>query len=126
MGAFVELLWTEAAGRLGDVLAVPVEKLSLNDVSLAPELEPVGRRDDLLILLPPQVSRAEGLLLQGHRKLREEKPNEAASLLEEVQALMPFRKRRSRGLQSLSQKLDVCQVAPGTEAPRRPRRRCRV
>lgn len=49
MGAFVELLWTEATGRLGDILAAPVEKLSLNDVS---ELAPAGHRDHLLILFP--------------------------------------------------------------------------
>eukprot|EP00066_Takifugu_rubripes_P029339 XP_011618605.1 PREDICTED: poly [ADP-ribose] polymerase 4 [Takifugu rubripes] len=87
VGAFVELLWAEATGRLGDILAVPVEKLSLNDVS-----------------------RAEGLLLQAHRKLRETELKEAASLLEEAQALMPFREHRSEGLQSVSQKLDVCQL----------------
>lgn len=52
MGAFVELLWTEATGRLGDIFAVPVEKLSLNDVSVPPELEPLGHRDHLLILFP--------------------------------------------------------------------------
>lgn len=36
VGAFVELLWTEATGRLGDILTVSVEKLSLNDVSAPP------------------------------------------------------------------------------------------
>lgn len=117
VGAFVELLWAEATGRLGDILAAPVEKLSLNDVSVAPQLEPTGHRDDRLIpFFPPQVSRAEGLLLQAHRKLRETKPNEAASLLEEVQALLPFRKHQAEGLQSVSQKLDVCQVARDTGA----------
>lgn len=44
VGAFVELLWTEATGRLGDILTVPVEKLSLNDVSVASEAEPGGAR----------------------------------------------------------------------------------
>ncbi|CAG08214.1 unnamed protein product [Tetraodon nigroviridis] len=39
VGAFVELLWTEATGRLGDILTAPVEKLSLNDVSVAPRLQ---------------------------------------------------------------------------------------
>lgn len=32
--AFVELLWAEALGLLEGVLTVPVDKLSLNDVSL--------------------------------------------------------------------------------------------
>lgn len=36
VGAFVELLWTEATGCLGDVLTVSVKKLSLNDVSVSP------------------------------------------------------------------------------------------
>lgn len=32
VGVFVELLWTEALGRLGNILRVPIHKLSLNDV----------------------------------------------------------------------------------------------
>lgn len=32
VGAFVELLWTEALGRLSNVLLVSIDKLSLNDV----------------------------------------------------------------------------------------------
>lgn len=113
VGAFVELLWTEATGRLGDLLTVSVEKLSLNDVSVSPRLEP-----DFSQSPNPgsvggcvQVSRVEGLLLQAHKKLQETKHHEAASLLEEVYALMPFRARQPPSLQSLSQKLDVCQVA---------------
>lgn len=34
MAVFVELLWTEALGLLEGILKVPVDKLSLNDVSL--------------------------------------------------------------------------------------------
>lgn len=68
------------------------------------------------------MSRAEGLLLQAHKKLRETKRQEAASLLEEVHALMPFRKHQSNDLQSVSHKLDVCQVALSTEALRLPSR----
>lgn len=71
------------------------------------------------------MSRAEGLLLQAHRKLREARPKEAASLLEEVQALLPFREHPSKGLQSVSQKLDVCQVALKTAALRLPSMRRR-
>ena len=40
VGAFVELLWAEATGCLGDILMVPVEQLSLNDVSASPRLGP--------------------------------------------------------------------------------------
>lgn len=58
-----------------------------------------------------QVSRVEGLLLQAHKKLQERKRLEAASLLNEVYDLMPFRERPPLSLQSVSQKLDVCQVA---------------
>lgn len=36
VGAFVELLWAEATGRLSEVLAVSAEELSLNDVSASP------------------------------------------------------------------------------------------
>ena len=32
VAVFVELLWAEALGRLDNVLSVPVNKLSLNDV----------------------------------------------------------------------------------------------
>lgn len=32
VGRFVELLWTEALGCLDNILKVPVNKLSLNDV----------------------------------------------------------------------------------------------
>lgn len=62
------------------------------------------------------MSRAEGLLLQAHRKLQETKQEEAASLLEEVHDLMPFRKRQAEDLRSVSQMLDVCQVALSTAA----------
>lgn len=34
VAVFVELLWTEALGLLEGILTVPVDKLSLNDVSL--------------------------------------------------------------------------------------------
>lgn len=67
------------------------------------------------------MSRAEGLLLRARRKLWEMKHKEAMSLLEEFQGLLPFRKHQSEGLQSVSQKLDVCQVALNTEAPSRRR-----
>lgn len=72
----------------------------------------------LIPLFPPcvQVSRAEGLLLQAHKKLQETKHEEAASLLAEVHDLMPFRKRRAKDLRSVSQMLDVCQVALNTAA----------
>lgn len=39
VGTFVELLWTEATGCLGDVLTVSVRALGLNDVSVSPRRE---------------------------------------------------------------------------------------
>uniref|UniRef100_A0A8D3C5K4 Poly [ADP-ribose] polymerase n=1 Tax=Scophthalmus maximus TaxID=52904 RepID=A0A8D3C5K4_SCOMX len=65
VAVFVELLWTEALGQLSVTLRVPVHKLSLNDVS-----------------------RAEGLLLQAQKKLKEEKRTEVTSLLEEFYVLL--------------------------------------
>ncbi|XP_070770875.1 protein mono-ADP-ribosyltransferase PARP4 [Enoplosus armatus] len=88
VGVFVELLWTEALGRLGSILRVPIDKLSLNDVS-----------------------RAEGLLLQVQRKLREANQTEAASLLGEVYTLLPHRAPHlPANAKLLSQKLDLCQL----------------
>ncbi|KAM9343986.1 LOW QUALITY PROTEIN: protein mono-ADP-ribosyltransferase PARP4 [Pholidichthys leucotaenia] len=88
VGMFVELLWTEALGCLGRILDVLVDKLSLNDVS-----------------------RAEGLLLQAQKKLREDNHVEAASLLEEFYTLVPHREvDRVPRTSLISQKLDLCQL----------------
>uniref|UniRef100_A0A667ZWZ0 Poly [ADP-ribose] polymerase n=1 Tax=Myripristis murdjan TaxID=586833 RepID=A0A667ZWZ0_9TELE len=88
VGVFVELLWTEALGRLSNVLKVSITSLSLNDVS-----------------------RAEGLLLQAQRKLRESSHAEVASLLDEVYTLLPHREPRPPASAKLiSQKLDLCQL----------------
>ncbi|XP_074550886.1 protein mono-ADP-ribosyltransferase PARP4-like [Halichoeres trimaculatus] len=88
VGVFVELLWTEALGCLSNILAVPVNKLSLNDVS-----------------------RVEGLLLQAQRKLKEEKPAEVASLMEDVYTLLPHRVQPAPPtVKLISQKLDLCQL----------------
>ncbi|XP_038132152.1 protein mono-ADP-ribosyltransferase PARP4 isoform X3 [Cyprinodon tularosa] len=86
---FVEMLWTEALGCLGNILRVPISQLSLNDVS-----------------------RAEGLLLQAQRKLKEGNPSEASSLLEEVYTLLPHKDARPPfpTAKLLSQKLDLCQL----------------
>uniref|UniRef100_A0A3Q2CS07 Poly [ADP-ribose] polymerase n=1 Tax=Cyprinodon variegatus TaxID=28743 RepID=A0A3Q2CS07_CYPVA len=86
---FVEMLWTEALGCLGNILRVPISQLSLNDVS-----------------------RAEGLLLQAQRKLKEGNPSEASSLLEEVYTLLPHKDPRPPfpTAKLLSQKLDLCQL----------------
>ncbi|XP_077946964.1 protein mono-ADP-ribosyltransferase PARP4-like isoform X2 [Gasterosteus aculeatus] len=89
VGVFVELLWTEALGRLGNILRVPIHKLSLNDVS-----------------------RAEGLLLQAHSKLRGADGPEVASLLHEVHAVLlhvaPSQTPPTARL--ISQRLDLCQL----------------
>ncbi|XP_032423850.1 protein mono-ADP-ribosyltransferase PARP4 isoform X2 [Xiphophorus hellerii] len=89
VAAFVELLWTEALGCLGNILRVPISRLSLNDVS-----------------------RAEGLLLQAQRKLKEGNEEEASSLLDEVFTLLPHREPRPQSptARFLSQKLDLCQL----------------
>ncbi|KAK2840214.1 hypothetical protein Q5P01_013954 [Channa striata] len=88
VGVFVELLWTEALGCLGSILRVSTDKLSLNDVS-----------------------RAEGLLLQAQRKLREANHSEATSLLEEVYTLLPHRAPElPPNAKLISQKLDLCQL----------------
>lgn len=58
-----------------------------------------------------QVSRAEGLLLQAQKKLKEEKLSEVMSLLEEVYTLLPHREPVLHPTAKLvSQKLDLCQV----------------
>ncbi|XP_041806571.1 protein mono-ADP-ribosyltransferase PARP4 [Chelmon rostratus] len=88
VGVFVELLWTEALGCLNDILRVPVNKLSINDVS-----------------------RAEGLLLQAQRKLREAKHVEVFSLLSEVCILLPHGDINIvPDARFISQKLDLCQL----------------
>uniref|UniRef100_A0A3Q3BIU5 Poly [ADP-ribose] polymerase n=1 Tax=Kryptolebias marmoratus TaxID=37003 RepID=A0A3Q3BIU5_KRYMA len=89
VAVFVEMLWTEALGRLSTVLKVPISELSLNDVS-----------------------RAEGLLLQAQKNLKEGNVSEGLSLLDEVYVLLPHRAPRPRQLDArlLSQKLDLCQL----------------
>lgn len=59
-----------------------------------------------------QVTRAEGLLLQAQRKLKEGNQAEASSLLEEVFTLLPHVEPTppSPTAKFLSQKLDLCQV----------------
>ncbi|XP_066543100.1 protein mono-ADP-ribosyltransferase PARP4 isoform X2 [Hoplias malabaricus] len=85
VGAFVELIWTEALGSLSNILTVPVSSISLNDVS-----------------------RVEGLLLQVQKCVSEE---EVKALLEEVNTLLPLRMKEPDSKQKLvSQKLDLCQV----------------
>ncbi|XP_037543091.1 protein mono-ADP-ribosyltransferase PARP4 [Nematolebias whitei] len=89
VAVFVETLWTEALGRLDTVLSVPINKLSLNDVS-----------------------RAEGLLLQAQKNLQEGNISKASSLLEEVYNLLPHKGPRllEPDIGFLSQKLDLCQL----------------
>eukprot|EP00064_Thunnus_orientalis_P008537 superscaffoldBa00001022_g8560 len=88
VGLFVELLWAEALGCLGNILRVSVDKLSLNDVS-----------------------RAEGLLIQAQRKQREGNYAEVMSLLDEVYTLLPHREPHPPpNAKLISQKLDLCQL----------------
>ncbi|KAJ8013107.1 hypothetical protein DPEC_G00049850 [Dallia pectoralis] len=94
VGVFVELLWAEALGCLDNVLKVPITSLSLNDVS-----------------------RAEGLLLQVQKRLREkhgEEPDtEVSSLMEEIYTLLPHKTDMSRvpvQTKLISSQLDLCQL----------------
>nr|XP_054590936.1 protein mono-ADP-ribosyltransferase PARP4 isoform X2 [Nothobranchius furzeri] len=89
VAVFVETLWTEALGSLSEVLSVPINKLSLNDVS-----------------------RAEGLLIHLQKILKEENEVEVLSLLEEVFVLLPHlhRPETPPTRSFLSQKLDLCQM----------------
>ncbi|KAM6934605.1 protein mono-ADP-ribosyltransferase PARP4 [Xenentodon cancila] len=89
VGVFVELLWAEALGCLSNILRVSLDKLSLNDVS-----------------------RAEGLLLQTQKQLREGNQVEVSTLLEEVYTLLPHREPcpSPPSARLLSQKLDLCQL----------------
>ncbi|KAM9801744.1 protein mono-ADP-ribosyltransferase PARP4 isoform 3-T4 [Syngnathus typhle] len=88
VGVFVELLWTEALGHLDNILRVPVNQLSLNDVS-----------------------RAEGLLIQAQRNLKELKDGTAHSLLLQAYDLLPLKyKDLACNLKVISEKLDLCQL----------------
>uniref|UniRef100_A0A3B5AK68 Poly [ADP-ribose] polymerase n=1 Tax=Stegastes partitus TaxID=144197 RepID=A0A3B5AK68_9TELE len=87
VGVFVELLWTEALGCLGNILSVPITKLSLNDVS-----------------------RAEGLLLQAQKNL-DKHLDTAVGLLKDFYNLLPQRNRgEDVSAKLISQKLDLCQL----------------
>uniref|UniRef100_A0A3Q1GJ99 Poly [ADP-ribose] polymerase n=1 Tax=Acanthochromis polyacanthus TaxID=80966 RepID=A0A3Q1GJ99_9TELE len=87
VGRLVELLWTEALGCIGNILSVPINKLSLNDVS-----------------------RAEGLLLQAQKNLKEN-PLQVLSLLMEFNSLLPHRNPEHEATAKfLSKKLDLCQL----------------
>ncbi|CAN9498563.1 unnamed protein product [Ophioblennius macclurei] len=89
VAVFVELLWTEALGRIDGVLKVSVDKLSLSDVG-----------------------RAEGLLLQARKKLQQEEKEEVPSLLQEFYSLLPHRAppTSEADLKFISEKLDLCQL----------------
>ncbi|XP_062257934.1 protein mono-ADP-ribosyltransferase PARP4 isoform X2 [Platichthys flesus] len=88
VGVFVELLWTEALGQLNLLLSVPIRKLSLNDVS-----------------------RAEGLLLQAQRKLKEGNVTETEIIMAEFNNLLPHRMPvLLQDTKIISQKLDLCQL----------------
>ncbi|KAM9804501.1 protein mono-ADP-ribosyltransferase PARP4 [Neosynchiropus ocellatus] len=88
VGVFVELLWTEAQGCLDNTLQVPIDKLSINDVS-----------------------RAEGLLIQAQRELKKANHAEVASLMAAVYTLLPHKAPPPHPDASVvSQKLDLCQL----------------
>ncbi|XP_063743536.1 protein mono-ADP-ribosyltransferase PARP4 isoform X2 [Eleginops maclovinus] len=89
VGVFVELLWTEALGCLGNILTVSIDKLSLSDVS-----------------------RVEGLLLQAQRKMKKLDYNEVDSLIDEVYTLLPHKEPSPfpPTAKFISQKLDLCQL----------------
>uniref|UniRef100_A0A8C4ELY0 Poly [ADP-ribose] polymerase n=1 Tax=Dicentrarchus labrax TaxID=13489 RepID=A0A8C4ELY0_DICLA len=87
VGVFVEMLWTEALGCLSNILRVPVDKLSLNDV-----------RFSLRVVL-------------CSRKLRESNHSEVMLLLDEVYTLLPLTQPHLPPSSKLiSEKLDLCQL----------------
>uniref|UniRef100_A0A673BG98 Poly [ADP-ribose] polymerase n=1 Tax=Sphaeramia orbicularis TaxID=375764 RepID=A0A673BG98_9TELE len=84
VGVFVELLWTDALGGLAHCFVFPSGKDSL---------------------------RAEGLLLQAARKLKDGNHMEVMSLLMEVQTLIPHAiKNIFPTAKFISQELDLCQL----------------
>ncbi|KAJ8350946.1 hypothetical protein SKAU_G00260760 [Synaphobranchus kaupii] len=88
VGVFVELLWTEALGCLGNILKIPIANISLNDVS-----------------------RAEGLLLQVHKGLKEIRDQkQLLELMEEFYTLLPHKQEFILTLRTISVKLDLCQL----------------
>ncbi|KAJ8253455.1 hypothetical protein GJAV_G00213140 [Gymnothorax javanicus] len=88
VGVFVELLWTEALGCLGNILKIPITNISLNDVS-----------------------RAEGLLLQVHKALKEGgDDNQLKELLTEFYTLLPHKKKFTPTARVISHKMDLCQL----------------
>ncbi|KAG7467261.1 hypothetical protein MATL_G00151440 [Megalops atlanticus] len=88
VGVFVELLWTEALGCLGNILNIPITSISLNDVS-----------------------RAEGLLLQVQKGLKEgAKQEELQRLMGEFYSLLPHKLESTPTTRIISQKLDLCQL----------------
>ncbi|XP_035248728.1 protein mono-ADP-ribosyltransferase PARP4 isoform X2 [Anguilla anguilla] len=88
VGVFVELLWTEALGCLGNILKIPLTSISLNDVS-----------------------RAEGLLLQIHKALKEgSDQKQLAELMAEFYTLLPHKEEFAPTMREISLKLDLCQL----------------
>ncbi|XP_061917510.1 protein mono-ADP-ribosyltransferase PARP4 [Entelurus aequoreus] len=88
VGVFVELLWTEALGCLGNILRVPVHQLSMNDVS-----------------------RAEGLWIEAQRKLKKGLSAEVVALQNDFYSLLPHRMPiKNHSAKIFSQKLDLCQL----------------
>ncbi|XP_036396735.1 protein mono-ADP-ribosyltransferase PARP4 [Megalops cyprinoides] len=88
VGVFVELLWTEALGCLGNILNIPITGISLNDVC-----------------------RAEGLLLQVQKGLKEgAKQEELQRLMGEFYSLLPHKLESTPTTRIISQKLDLCQL----------------
>lgn len=64
------------------------------------------------------MSRVEGLLLQAHRKLKEGNQTEAASLLDEVYNLLPFKLKIPIQTKEISNLLDLCQVTQNAHTER--------
>ncbi|XP_064167801.1 protein mono-ADP-ribosyltransferase PARP4 [Anguilla rostrata] len=88
VGVFVELLWTEALGCLGNILKIPLTSISLNDVS-----------------------RAEGLLLQIHKALKEgSDQKQLPELMAEFYTLLPHKEEFAPTMREISLKLDLCQL----------------
>ncbi|KAJ8409900.1 hypothetical protein AAFF_G00209410 [Aldrovandia affinis] len=87
-GVFVELLWAEALGCLANILRISIMDMSLNDVS-----------------------RAEGLLLQVQKGLKEgREQKQLQELMGEFYTLLPHKEELLPTTCSISHKLDLCQL----------------
>ncbi|XP_068185496.1 protein mono-ADP-ribosyltransferase PARP4 isoform X2 [Antennarius striatus] len=96
---FVALMWTEALNCLSNIVRVPFEHLSFDEV----------RTSDVMTSIAC-VARVEGLLIQAQKKMKEQNHAEVKSYLDEIYTLMPLREHPEPSASLLSKLLDLCQL----------------